>query len=223
MFIAANRDEMAARPWEPPAEYWPGICGGRDTLAGGTWLAMNRAGVVASVLNREGTLGPAPGKRSRGELPLLALQHNTALAAAAALTALDAGLYRSFNLVLADASGAVFLRGLGAGALEALALPAGVTMITSGEPNDISLPRIARHLPRFRAAPVEDWGGLLADHSGARTEQLNIQAARNHGFGTVCAALIALPRHGAPEQKFAAGPPDAAQFQIVCQGMVHGH
>ncbi|MDD2705773.1 MAG: hypothetical protein PHU07_10630, partial [Acidocella sp.] len=109
------------------------------------------------------------------------------------------------------------------GALEALALPEGVTMITSGEPNDISLPRIVRHLPRFRAAPVAAWGELLADNSGTRAEQLNIPAAQNHGFGTVCAALVALPRHGAPEQKFAAGPPDATQFQTICRGMVHGH
>jgi hypothetical protein len=214
VFIAANRDEMVARPWEPPAEYWPGICGGRDTLAGGTWLALNQNGVAASVLNREGTLGPAPGKRSRGELPLLALLHSTAREAAEALAALDAGLYRSFNLVVADVSGAFFLRGLGAGAPGTVELPQGVSMITSGEPNDISLPRIARHLPRFRAASVEDWGRLLADSFGERAEQLNIPAQEN-GFGTVCASLISLPRHGMPAQQFAAGPPGVADFYPV--------
>lgn len=213
--IAANRDEMAARPWQPPAEYWPGICGGRDTLAGGTWLALNRHGVLAAILNREGTLGPAPGKLSRGQLPLLALAQPTAHAAAQAIAALDAGAYRPFNLVLADATGAFFLRGLGGGRPQILPLPPGVHMVTSGEPDDLAFPRIARHLPRFAAAPFAQWGALLADASGERAEQLNIDAAQNDGFGTVCASLVTLPRHGAPQQKFAAGPPDVAEFQGI--------
>ena len=37
--------------------------------------ALNDAGVIAAVLNRINTLGPAPGRRSRGELPLVALDH----------------------------------------------------------------------------------------------------------------------------------------------------
>src|SRR5580698_1098474 len=103
VFIGANRDEMAAREWEMPAEYWPGVIAGRDVLGGGTWMGMNRHGVMAAVLNRTGTLGPAPGKNSRGELPILALRHETAQAATEALKGLDAGAYRSFNLVIADA------------------------------------------------------------------------------------------------------------------------
>jgi len=217
VFIAANRDEMGNRPWEPPAEYWPGICGGRDTLAGGTWLAVNRAGVAAAVLNREGTLGPAPGKRSRGELPLLALREASAAHAATAITGLDAGQYRAFNMVLADAGAAYFIRGLGAGRPEALPLPQGVSMITSGEPNDIAMPRIARHLPRFAAAPVSDWGALLADTSGERAAQLTIPPPEPGGFGTVSATLLVLPRGGVPAHHFAAGPPHLAPFVPVCR------
>jgi hypothetical protein len=211
--IAANRDEMTSRPWEPPAEYWPGIVGGRDTLAGGTWLGLNRQGVMAALLNREGTLGPAAGKRSRGELPLLALAADSAQDAAARITALSAAAYRPFNMVIADATTILFLRGLGQGAIEAQALPPGTHMITAGEPDDTNLPRIARHLPRFCAAPFADWGTLLADSSGTRAEQLNIPAT--NGFGTVCATLLTLPRHGAPAQKFAAGPPDSAPFRLL--------
>jgi hypothetical protein len=216
--IAANRDEMANRPWQPPAEYWPGICGGRDTLAGGTWMALNRHGVLAAILNREGTLGPAPGKLSRGQLPLLALAHPTAHAAAQAIAALDARAYRPFNMVVADSSGAFFIRGLGKDHPQILPLPPGVHMITSGEPDDLALPRIARHLPRFQAAPFAAWGALLADSSGERAEQLNIPTAQNDGFGTICASLVNLPRHGPPEHKFAAGPPDVAHFQNTATG-----
>ena len=64
---ASNRDEMADRPWSPPARHWPDrneVVAGRDELAGGTWLGINDAGVVAGVLNRRNTLGPQEGKRS---------------------------------------------------------------------------------------------------------------------------------------------------------------
>ncbi|MGW0199243.1 NRDE family protein, partial [Nonomuraea sp. NPDC003201] len=36
------RDEFTDRPWEAPGEHWPehpGVVGGRDLKAGGTWLA----------------------------------------------------------------------------------------------------------------------------------------------------------------------------------------
>ncbi len=217
VFAAANRDEMSSRPWERPGEYWPGICGGRDTLAGGTWLALNRHKMMAAVLNREGTLGPAPGKRSRGELPLLALREETAQAAAEAIGALDARAYRAFNLVLADPSGAFFIRGLGTGTPGIVRLAPGVHMITAGEPDDMARARIARHLPRFQAADFAQWGVLLADHTGPRAEQINVTAG-DDGFGTVCASLVCLPRQGEALQKFAAGPPDVFKFMTVDWG-----
>lgn len=50
LLLAAVRDEVTDRPWEPPGEYWPqeapGLVGGRDRLAGGTWLAV-RGGAPA--------------------------------------------------------------------------------------------------------------------------------------------------------------------------------
>jgi uncharacterized protein with NRDE domain len=214
--IAANRDEMIARPWQPPAAHWPdhpAIIAGRDETAGGTWMALNAHGVMAAVLNRHGTLGPAPDKRSRGELPLLALSETSAAAAAAKIAGLDASAYRSFNLVTADARGAYLVRGLGDGRPDIAALPPGVTMITAGEANDTTEPRIARHLPKFAAAPWEDWGALLADHGPPLASALNIRP--RNGFGTVCAALIALRENASPLWRFAAGPPDKAPFQTI--------
>lgn len=222
VFAAANRDEMTNRPWEPPAEYWPGICGGRDSLAGGTWLALNRNGVMAAVLNREGTLGPAPGKESRGRLPLRALQYAGAGEAAEAIGALDAGAYRAFNLVLADAGAAFFIRGLGVGHPDIVPLAPGVHMVTAGEPDDVSRPRIARHLQHFQAAPFARWGELLADSSGGRADQINIRADQNNGFGTVCASIVSLPSRGMAEHRFAAGPPDIAEFIRINWNAQHG-
>jgi uncharacterized protein with NRDE domain len=199
LLLAANRDEMLDRPWQPPARHWPdlpGVTGGLDTLAGGTWLAFNDAGVVAGVLNRSGSLGPQAGKRSRGTLPLLALRRDDAAAAAAAMADLDAAEWRSFNLVIADSYTAFFVRGLGAGRVTATRLAPGLTMVTSADANDLAHPRVARHLPRFQAAaPPEppDWGtwpALLADWEGPAEAALHIPPT--NGFGTASSMLLAL-------------------------------
>ena len=223
LILGANRDEQLARAWDPPAAYWPdrpGVIAGRDRTAGGTWMGLNQQGVVAAVLNRQGSLGPAPGKRSRGELPLLALAHPTAQAASEAIGMLDAGLWRSFNLVLADAAEAIFVRGLGHGRPRAMRLAAGLHMVTAHDPDDRDSPRVARHLPQFAAAPPPDpkhdwsaWQALLANHEGAPAEQLNVVPLG--GFGTVCSSLVALAADGPPVWLFAAGPPDRAPFQAV--------
>lgn len=216
LLLAANRDERLDRAWDPPAEFWPGIIGGRDRLAGGTWMSMNRAGVLATVLNRAGSLGPEAAKRSRGELPLLALKGASAEDAAGRIAALDAGLWRPFNMVLADARTAWFVAGLGAGRPEVMALAEGVFMVTAHPPNDRTSPRTARHLPRFAAAPPPappDWGSwpsLLADSEGATAQALNVPPIG--GFGTLCSSLVALGAGGARHWLFAPGPPDREDF-----------
>ncbi len=221
LLLAANRDEMLARPWLKPARHWPAqpdVVGGLDTLAGGTWLALNGAGMVVGVLNRTGSLGPAAGKRSRGELPLLALRHSNAAEAAAAIAALDGAAWRSFNLVIADTEAAFFVRGLGEGAIEMAALPPGLSMVTNTEPNDLAHPRIARHLPRFVvAAPPSppDWGAwprLLGDADGPWSATLNVPDT--NGFGTASSALIGVAP-GRVSFLFAAGAPDLAPFEAV--------
>ena len=222
LVLAANRDELLARPWDPPAAYWPeqpDVVAGRDRSAGGTWMGVNRRGVVATVLNRPGSLGSAAGKRSRGELPLLALRSESAGAAGAAIAKLDAGQYRTFNMVLADRGGAVFVRGLGEGRPELWNLPPGIHMVTAHDPDDPASPRVARHLPRFRAASLPDpaeweaWRGILADRSGPTASQINV--APVGGFGTVCSSLVFLPASGEPVWLFAAGPPHGARFELV--------
>jgi uncharacterized protein with NRDE domain len=222
VMLAANRDEMIDRPWDPPGNWWPerpGVVGGRDRTAGGTWMALNRHGVACCVLNRAGSLGPAPGKRSRGELPLIAVAEPGLERAVRAIARLDAGRWRSFNLVLASAEGAVWMAGQGRGRPEAMPLPEGVSMVTAFDPNDTDSPRVARHLQHFAAAPAPDtdgwqgWRAVLSDSSGTSVEQINVKP--RDGFGTVCSALLGLPAKGAPQWLFAAGPPDAAAFEPV--------
>src|SRR5665213_918489 len=113
VIAGANRDEMMARPWQPPGRHWPDrpeVVAGLDELAGGSWLGINDHGVVAGILNRHGSLGPAAGQRSRGELVLEALDHADAADAAEAIAAIDPSAYRTFNLILADSRDAFWLK-----------------------------------------------------------------------------------------------------------------
>jgi hypothetical protein len=143
----------------------------------------------------------------------MALAESSLEDAAAKILALDAGSYRSFNFVLADASKALFFRGLEAGAPELQTLPPGTWMITSGEANDLTLPRIARHLPKFAAAAAISWPSLLADNAPPVASALNIPPA--DGFATVSSAVITLTKTAPPIWLFAAGPPDRAVFEPV--------
>jgi hypothetical protein len=218
VLIAANRDERLDRAWDPPAAHWPGLIGGRDRLGGGSWMAVNQHGVMAAVLNRVGSLGPEPGKRSRGELPLLALKAGSAAEAAAIMAGWDAAQWRPFNLVLADRHGGHYVEGLGEGRPRVTALPPGLSMVTAYPPNDAASARTARHLPRWRQAPApdspDDWGAwpaLLADSDGTAAQTLNVPP--RHGFGTVSASLLALGLE--TRWDFAAGPPHQAPFQPV--------
>jgi hypothetical protein len=204
--IGANRDEMIDRTAKPPGRHWPDraeIVAGLDVLAGGSWLGLNDWGVAAAVLNRHGSLGPAAGLRSRGELVLEALDHADAVDAAAALSDLDPAAYRTFNLIVADNRDAFWLRHADTGRIEARPLKDGLSLIAAGEIDDLRSPRLALAAPRFRAAPAPDPGGeawtawqdLLGDDTvppGAPPEAaLRFRTPR--GYGTVSSALIALP------------------------------
>ncbi len=224
LLLAANRDERIDRPWEAPGRYWPdypNVVGPRDMPGGGTWLALNDLGVVAAVLNRVGSLGPAPGKRSRGELPLIAAAQPTAEAAVQALAATDAGRYRSYNMIIGDRHQAFYLCGLGYGHPEIMPLEPGLHMIATGGPDDMTIPRIARHLPRFQAAippAPPDWGSwtaLLSDRSLPAGSELNIPP--RSGFGTTNSSLLGVPADpdAAANWIFAAGPPDRVPFAAV--------
>jgi len=238
LLIAANRDEMADRPWLPPGRHWSDrqeVVAGLDVLAGGTWLGINEHGVVAAVLNRINSLGPAPGLRSRGELPLEALDHAEADAAAAALSDLDPAAYRLFNMVVADATDAFWIRprqggnGSGDDAIEVSPIPPGLSMITAYDLNDTESSRMHRYLPRFEAAAAPDpetgdwdeWRSLLSDrnHDADAGPGGAMTVVTDTGFGTVSSSLIALPAPTRADVRarwlFAPGRPGETTFSPI--------
>ncbi|MCL4182752.1 MAG: NRDE family protein [Burkholderiaceae bacterium] len=103
LLLAANRDEFYARDsapaawWDGPAQAW----GGRDRVAGGSWLAIDRRGRLAAVTNvREP--GAPPGRCSRGQLVADFVAGNDTLERYAGRVTARAGDFAGFNLLLFD-------------------------------------------------------------------------------------------------------------------------
>lgn len=229
LLLAANRDELADRPALPPARHWPDrrhVVAGLDLPGGGSWLGCNDDGVVCAVLNRQGTLGPEPGKRSRGELVLDVLDHAQAAAAAAALGALEPASWRPFNLIVADVDTAWWVRHAGDGKIRRRPLPAGLSLVEAGDIGDPALPRTRRFMPRFRAAvPPEperddwrDWAALLADRQGEGGDpRAAMRIVTGGSYGTRSSALLALPADPAllPVWRHAEGGAGEAPFLPV--------
>lgn len=102
LVVTGNRDEALDRPTET-LQVWhfkgQAILGGRDRLAGGTWLAVGNGGRVALLTNVRGP-EPNPPPRSRGDLTTDWL---TGTGTSRSFTeALDPHAYGGFNLVIGD-------------------------------------------------------------------------------------------------------------------------
>lgn len=158
--VLALRDELTGRAFDDPGPWWPaqpGVIGGRDRTAGGSWCVTDvTAGCTALVLNRPQRRVAADGAPSRGVLPLLAVQHGRAWAAHVDLTGMA-----SFALVLAAPEG-LTLWVFDGEQLSCTELAPGTHMVTSGGPED---GKADRHLARFsEAADLDTWRAVVTGH-----------------------------------------------------------
>ncbi len=185
------RDEFTDRPWEGPGEHWPdhpGVIGGLDLKAGGTWLAVDPAARrAAALLNGHGRAAPETTKISRGGLPLLAVTTGD-------LPELDLTRYDPFHLVLADLTRTRLFSWDGV-RLTVGELPEGTSMIvnTGLDPaND----RIAAFQPRF--AGDTDWRELITGPPSADPAALIVRHELPDGrvFATLCVTLLTLTPDG---------------------------
>ncbi|CAD5173749.1 uncharacterized protein LOC135609879 [Musa acuminata AAA Group] len=104
LVLLFNRDEYHDRPTKPVAWWGEGhrkILGGRDVLAGGTWLGCTKDGRLAFLTN---VLEPdhLPCARTRGDLPVRFLQSWKSPLEFAEELVMEARDYNGFNLILAD-------------------------------------------------------------------------------------------------------------------------
>ncbi|MGW4965758.1 NRDE family protein [Nonomuraea sp. NPDC004186] len=162
------RDEFTDRPWEAPGEHWPehpGVVGGRDLKAGGTWLAVNPAARrAAALLNGRGRHAPEPDRLSRGDLALRAVSTGEPPGP-------DLTRYDPFHLVLADLA-RIRMFSWDGDRLTTTDLPDGVSMIVNTGLDPASA-RVVVYLPRFeseawseliKAEPSADPGALIVRH-----------------------------------------------------------
>lgn len=102
LLLLQNRDEYHNRPTKP-VTWWDGgeILGGKDEVAGGTWLACSKLGRVAFLTNVL-ELQTLPDAKSRGDLPVLFLESKKCPMEFAEELGTEAHQYNGFNLIVAD-------------------------------------------------------------------------------------------------------------------------
>ena len=186
LLLAGIRDEFIGRAWQPPARHWPqypGLTGGLDLVAGGTWLAVAAdARRVACVLNGRGRMAPAASRRSRGVLPLQA-------AADGKLAQADLADFDPFHLVTAEPGRADLASWDGERLTEQELGPGLHVIVNSGLDHELlaaadsqdapgrehEMGRLGYFLPRLRSASRPDprGGGTMAQAWGDWLPLLN--------------------------------------------------
>lgn len=231
LVIAANRDERLDRPATSLGvlRALPATLGGRDDVHGGTWLAVNRDGVVAGVTNTPTGARDAT-RRTRGELPLrLTLEASAEEAVALFQARVRCSDYNPCWLLVGDRERLFCVTVSGNGAPAVTSLAPGIHVLENRP-----LVPVSPKAGRVRAAleGVEAWrgealvGGLqrvLASHEDSTSappgradppspearERPTLDAACVHagGYGTRSSSLVLVPAKGAPRVLASEGPP----------------
>ena len=224
LLIAANRDELLDRPSAPAgvlAEGPPRIAGGRDLLAGGTWMAVAEDGRVAAVTNRH--VGERdPSRRSRGELPLEVLTSNDPVAF---LDGLAAENYNPANVLLSSPD-LVIVRHLVAGGDGPHWLGPGTHVLTTVDVDDAESPKVQRLGSMLSAAvahvadglaALEQMEALLADHGPDGARGLDAACVHQDRYGTRSSSSVLVDDAGRVTYRVAEGTPCVTPFVDVSE------
>lgn len=225
LVVAANRDELLARPSDPPLllSEDPPRWGGRDRLAGGTWLAVDPGGRVGAVTNRHPGgvyLPPDRSRRSRGRLPLEVLEEDDT-GVGPWMGLLQPADYNAVNLLYLSSAAALWVGLDDQDGRRSRLLEPGVHVITEQDPDDHTDPKAQRILRQARAALaastdgedlVSRWADVLRSHeSGDGASPACIHAEQH---GTVSSATVLVTQAGV-RYEHAEGPPCVTPFTRV--------
>ncbi|HPC73890.1 MAG TPA: NRDE family protein [Syntrophales bacterium] len=106
LVVAANRDEFYDRP-SAAAEFWkeaPFVLGGKDLMAGGTWLGITKKGRFAAITNYRDPASHREGAPSRGHLVSNFLTGDDDPGGYLRRVAPGAAAYNGFSLFVGDRS-----------------------------------------------------------------------------------------------------------------------
>ena len=226
VILAANRDELLARPTDPPLLLSddPPRWGGRDRLAGGTWLAVDPAGRIGAVTNRHpGGLPPERdgSRRSRGALPLEVLRGDDDAALQWAEQR-DPAAYNPVNVIYASPTAAFVISMDDDIGRRTEALTPGLHVLTEQDVDDVDDAKtqyIRERATRMRdaaATPSQLLAGLrevLRSHEAP----YDGSPACIHGevHGTVSSATVLVSASGGVRYEHAEGTPCVTPFDRV--------
>jgi uncharacterized protein with NRDE domain len=222
LVVAANRDEFYARAATGPTMLAqdPRVVGGRDLVAGGSWLCVTEDRLVVGVLNRRTDEGPDPSRRSRGALCIELARTRSARRAAEMLAGVPPREHNPFNILVADRDEAFVAQNRSEATVVEQLAP-GTHLLTNLNLNDATCQRISRSSRRFadvasrfiargdRSEIVSGLRTVLADHLTALddrqpTDQLCIHTPL---YGTRSSSIVLLEEDGATALLHAPGPP----------------
>jgi uncharacterized protein with NRDE domain len=207
LIIAGNRDEILDRPWISPGKHWPAypnIIAGKDLTAGGSWLGINKTGLVATILNRKNSLGPSNDKFSRGEIIINVLKNNDINKALAYLKTIDNSKWKPFNLFIANSNSAYWIKNIGKEKIIINPILEGKYFLDSHDINSKLSDRYIYNKDTFQSlknpnpekSEWEEWINFLSQTNCPNNKPMaamNIKNKYINNYGTMSSAIIAIP------------------------------
>lgn len=154
LIVAANRDEYLTRPSLDPQILVesPLVFGGKDQVAGGTWLGVNEHGMLVGVVNRRSAKeAEHTTVRSRGLLCLDVLKAKNPAQACMLLKRQNGSDYQPFNLLFATTEEA-YVAYNGAAGIQHMKLEKGVRVLSNASVYDSSSEKLNQAYDLFSDA-----------------------------------------------------------------------
>ena len=238
--IAANRDEFYDRAASGPMvlNETPRIVGGRDNLAGGTWLGLTSEGIFLGLTNQRSFGGRDDALLSRGELVIDALRAGTFEDIRRYLEQIDARAYNEFNLIFGDGNQACAAYGRRAArSVDLEPLGPGVHVLCNDRLGSPEFPKAGEARaavesitrapwPAVRSRLIEVLGDRsLPDPAGVPplppdapfdsevARLLQAICVKTPVYGTVSATVAALSPGRVQHYAYCDGPPDEGVFE----------